>query len=126
MNKRNVVNKDHFVPKFYLRNWYSSDNKLRSARIDIQGKNLQWKPFTTTQICYEKGSYKEQEESFYKPLDNDCTNFVREILSKKDFGKLQKLDIGSKGHELWAKYVLSQIIRTPTNVNRIKNEYSEI
>ncbi|WP_058119054.1 DUF4238 domain-containing protein [Photobacterium kishitanii] len=126
MKQCNTINKDHFVPKFYLRNWYSSDKYLRSARVDIQGKDLQWKPFTTTQICYEKGLYREQEERFYKPLDNDCTGFVRNILCKQNFGKLQELDIGSKEHELWAKYILSQLVRTPENINKFKKLYSDM
>ena len=126
MNESTTINKDHYVPKFYLKNWYSTDEKLRSSRVDIKGKELQWKPFSAKGICYEKGLYKEQEENFYKPLDNDCTSFVREILSKKDFGKLKKLDIRSKDHELWAKYILSQIIRIPSNIHKMKLKYDGI
>lgn len=118
-------NKDHFVPRFYLKKW-CIDGFLQCSRIDINSDDLIWKPFATKGVGYKRGLYQEQEGIFYKPLDTACSRFVAELLNDRNFEGISQHNIGEENHELWAKFVLAQIVRIPEKIDRSTKQYKHV
>ncbi len=118
--------KDHFVPVFYLKRWSScnKDGRLYSCRlIDHTGK-LYWDSHAPKGTGFEEGLYQEIEEKFFKPLDNDSSRLLTKF-EELDNTFNGRHDLGEIDHELWATFLLAQIIRTPTNVNYITSQYAQ-
>jgi hypothetical protein len=116
--------KDHFVPEFYLKRWSScnKDGRLHSCRFIKHTGKLSWDSHAPAGTAYELDLYQEIEEKFFKPLDNDSCKL---LTSFEELGKANpgKHDLGEEGHNIWAKFLLAQIIRVPHNVNHIMTEY---
>lgn len=117
--------KDHFVPEFYLKRWSSGnrDGRLYSCSYIKHSNKLHWDPHAPSGTAYERGLYREIEEKFFKPLDDNSSKLLTKL---EDYGeiKLGKYDLSEQNHKLWAIFLLAQIIRTPHNIKKIADVYN--
>lgn len=123
MNRENNGNRDHYVPRFYLRKW-AKDEFLWAATWISQRKELYWLPKATKAVGCKAGLYKEVEKKFFEPLDTKTNNFVK-IFRNYDGGAPKKQNLSKEDSELWAKYILAQYIRVPENVELICEKFQE-
>lgn len=109
--------KDHYVPEFYLKRWARGGN-LYSAKIISHTGELHWTSHAPKGTGYERGLYGEVEEKFFKPLDYDASKLLVS-LHEYDCARNRKLEIGKNDHEIWARFLLAQIIRIPMYVHEV-------
>lgn len=115
--------RDHYVPRFYLSRWAGSDGKLARCQKIEQTREIHWKRVSPKEVAFERGLYGDLEEEFFKPLDNNSSQLLQLFDSERE-ERTKKLDLGHPKHRLWAKYLLAQLIRTPSNLNRLIDQYS--
>jgi len=118
--------KDHYVPEFYLKRWSESnaDKKLLSCKYIVEKDSIQWTPRSPSGTCYERDLYGEIEEKFFKPLDNDASNVLSKLESENVVRQI-KLDLGEGDHYNWATFIIGFIIRVPTKIESIENNFLE-
>ena len=116
-------NRDHFVPRFYLRRWAEGEF-LWTATWIAHKKELYWKNKPTRSIGCKPGLYKEVEKRFFEPLDTKTDNFIK-LFKEYDGGPPKKKELSEEESNLWARYILAQYIRIPENVNSICDNYFE-
>lgn len=116
-------NRDHYVPRFYLRRWANGEF-LWTANWITHKKELYWKNRSTKAIGCKAGLYKGVEKWFFKPLDTKTANFMKLF---KEYGGAppKKQELSEEDANLWAKYILAQYIRIPENVEFICKKYLE-
>ena len=123
MNERAKDPKDHYVPQFYLNRW-STNGSLFASKVISHTGLLHWSPHSPKETGYERGLYGEVEETFFKPLDNDASKLVVKLYGQR-ISTSEKLDLSVEQHNIWAKYLLAQIVRVPKYINEICDNYIE-
>lgn len=123
MSRSQDENRDHFVPRFYLRRW-ATDEFLWTATRITHKKELFWKRKPTKSIGCKSGLYKAVEKRFFKPLDTKTSNFIK-LFVEYDVGAPIKQKLSEEDANLWASYILAQYIRIPENVDFICKSYLE-
>lgn len=124
MSSNEIGNRDHFVPRFYLRRW-AKDEFLWSTIWIKQKRELFWKKKSTKAVGCKPGLYKQVEERFFKPLDTKISIFTN-LFDNYDGTNSRKQKLSEEDSELWAKYLLAQYIRTPSNVEAICDKYATV
>ena len=123
-NALTTMSKDHFVPQFYLRRW-ATNGTLSSAKWIKAKKKLHWKQFSPAAIGYQEELYGDNEQHYFMPLDTRASEFTA-VFDKFDGNISYRRDLTDEQAELWAKYLLAQLVRTPENVaavcQRFKSE----
>ncbi len=115
--------RDHYVPQFYLSRWATNGSILAAKYID-HTETLSWDFHSPKETGYERGLYGKVETLFFKPLDDKASKIAVNLHGKK-IESLRKYDLGEEKHELWAKYLLAQIIRVPKYANEIYKKYTD-
>jgi hypothetical protein len=115
------MSKDHYVPQFYLRRW-AKDGFLSSATWVKQKGELHWKRPSTASVGYKPDLYEHIEKKFFMPLDTQAASFTK-LFNKFDGKNSREQNLTEEESELWAKYILAQHIRTPSNVDVICNNF---
>ena len=123
MIKNKKKPKDHYIPQFYLSRWTTNGSLFSAKYIEHIGK-ISWTPRSPKETGYERGLYGEVEKTFFMPLDDKASKIVSE-LHDQGITSLQKMELGEKNHDMWAKYILAQIIRVPKYVNEVYRIYNQ-
>ena len=117
LSNKSTGPKDHYVPEFYLKRWARA-GRLYSAKIISDTGRLQWTSHAPKGTGYERGLYGEVEERFFKPLDNNASKLLVR-LDEHGCARNKKLEIGKNNQEIWARFLLAQIIRIPIYVHDV-------
>jgi len=124
MDNSKEGNRDHYVPRFYLRRWAEGEF-LCSVTWISHKKMLSWKKKSTKSIGYEVGLYEQVEKSFFMPLDTKASKLV-ELFEKYDENIPKNHGLSEGESDLWARYILAQLIRVPENVRAICDNHEDI
>lgn len=117
--------KNHFVPKFYLKNWVNESHKIDVYRTLVQHENVYlWKSYYPSEIACQDHLYtktidgKESDELeswFDKEFESPAKSIIKKVISE------QKLS--SEDWEILIRFVAVQDLRTPISLlDYLKNE----
>lgn len=123
-NHRNMATSKnhHFVPQFYLRQWCGDDGNL-IAWWRVPG-GLDSRQLAPAAVGYKPHLYSyskdtvgrlrdEIEKVHFQRVDGEAPRVFQKILANKN---LTETDV-----EVWAEFILNMRVRTPENVEYMKN-----
>jgi len=119
--------KHHHVPIFYLRRWSGEGGQVHVIR-NINGKIVR-SNHAPAHLGFEYHLYSyhedfvaadraEIETKFFAPLDNQGAKIVTKMIAGSLLEKRERI--------LWVQFLLSMKVRTPENVERIRNEGEKV
>ena len=115
--------KDHYNPKFYLKRWVEEGTThLYSAYIGENFRGINWQPKATKSVGYQYNLYQEQEEEFFKPLDNKIAKILNR-LDKNDFKLENSIQLSALELENWSKYISAQFLRIPSLIEEMQESF---
>ncbi|ESX07227.1 hypothetical protein X769_07620 [Mesorhizobium sp. LSJC268A00] len=120
--------KHHFVPKFYLESWVSSeDHQLEEFKRNYGGQivSRRWGPGGTgfkkdlyAMPGVPKAERQIVERTFMSMVDTTAADAYRELLQ----GRIPQT---LKGRVAWARFMLSLLIRNPDEISAFKQFVSK-
>jgi hypothetical protein len=117
-----VSGRQHHVPEFYLSAWAGSDGRI--CVVSNYGGNISRNrhPPKHTGFEYHLYSYNEKflgddraevETKFFSRLDDEGAKIVSKFVNGDTLGEKEKT--------LWAQFISGFRVRTPTNIDKLKN-----
>jgi len=128
------MQRHHYVPQFYLREWYAPETKTFWLYCrDVDG-SLRTGLKSAKSIGYCKGLYSaipdgltvrnevsnEIEEKFFSPIDSAASQVHQKILSAG------VSSLSTEERHNWSLFVNSLLERSPTRINEVKNSSKEM
>lgn len=117
-----VSGRQHHVPEFYLSGWAENDGRV--CVVSNYGGNISHKRHTPKHTGFEYHLYSyneiflgddrtEVETKFFSRLDDEGAKIVSKFINGAELGK--------KERTLWAQFISGLRVRTPTNIDKLKN-----
>ncbi len=127
IRKKQVSHRHHFVPQFYLRAWYESDEKgfwLYSR--NVKGE-IDYRHRAARSVAYERDLYSfrpdgldpngvisdELENGFFRPLDDAASDVHRKLLISG------VNSLSGEDRYIWALFTNSLIERSPKRIREV-------
>lgn len=122
------MQRHHYVPQFYLREWYAPGKSAFWLYCRDNDGRLLFGHKSARSVGYQNGLYSkipeifgignsnlnEIEEKFFSPLDSAASRVNRKLI------KSGPRDISSEDRLAWSLFVNSLLERSPTRINEIK------
>jgi hypothetical protein len=128
-NKKQISNRHHYVPEFYLRNWHHNDGKGVWRYVRNKVNTISSRRLPAKSICYGESLYSLKPDSPWAVL-----NYQSDIVEKDFFQKVdgaaaivhQKLitsglrELTDKDKSDWSIFLNSLIERSPIRIKEIQ------
>lgn len=121
MGTQNIAHKNHYVPRFYLKNWSQDGKTVYTYSLLVSDSRVPYwrkESIKNTAVWYDLYTRKIAQQE----IDDFETWFDREFESpaKAVFEKLFRVETITKSDEIiLSRFVASQHIRTPARLNSI-------
>lgn len=130
----NKLQRNHYVPQFYLREWYDPDlNKVWLYFRDERGK-IRQKQRSSKSVGYTDGLYallsdglslrnsvsNQIEDSFFSAIDNSASIIHRKLIT------LGVRSLSTDERVVWALFVVSLLERTPKRLKEMESKFAHV
>ena len=127
MEKNQITHNNHYVPRFYLKNWSSDGKRIWGYRLLVSSENIvPWKQYLIDNIAYQQDLYTlvdngQEEDDFERFLEKEIEVPAQESIKKIVGNK----ELSSTDWERIVYFVAAQDLRTPLNYIEARKRWIE-
>lgn len=121
MNKETITHNNHYVPRFYLKNWSKDGNTIYAYRLLVSNSNVPyWQQVSIRNVAvwhdlYTRRIAQEDIDDFETWFDCEFESPAKPVFDKL----LNNQKITKEENIIVSRFIAAQYIRTPAALNQL-------